>query len=313
MLGKNAAGIYWMFRYLERCENSARLLRAGLRISMTRYDYSDSDWESVLNAVFAKKLFDEIYDECNSSSVTNFILRDKENPSSVLSSVEKARHNARMIRTVLTKEVFEAINEIYFNLRDLLKRQVTEQSLPKTIDIIQRQSAIVRGCLHGTMLRNDVYDFARLGTFVERADNTARILDMKYHILLPAVSYIGSSVDISQWENILRSVSAYQSYRWLNEREINPLGICNYLILDPRLPRSLAFCSTNITNNLKSLSQIYEDSYSSFLISSDYSSYLSKMAVDEIFKIGLHEFLLSFLSKLNTVSDQIENDFRFYK
>ena len=163
------------------------------------------------------------------------------------------------------------------------------------------------------MLRNDVYDFARLGTFVERADNTARILDMKYHILLPAVSYIGSSVDISQWENILRSVSAYQSYRWLNEREINPLGICNYLILDPRLPRSLAFCSTNITNNLKSLSQIYEDSYSSFLISSDYSSYLSKMAVDEIFKIGLHEFLLSFLSKLNTVSDQIENDFRFYK
>ena len=119
----------------------------------------------------------------------------------------QARQNARMVRTVLTKEVFEAINEIYFNLRDLLKRPVTEPALPKTLDTIQRQSALVRGCLHGTMLRNDVYDFARLGTFIERGDNTARILDMKYHILLPAVNYVGSSVDISQWENILSNIT----------------------------------------------------------------------------------------------------------
>ena len=112
MLGRNAAGIYWMFRYLERCENSARLLRAGLRISMTQSDYGSQDWDSVLTAASIKVIFDKNYSECNSSNVTNFILRDKENPSSVLSSVRQARQNARMVRTVLTKEVFEAINEI---------------------------------------------------------------------------------------------------------------------------------------------------------------------------------------------------------
>lgn len=313
MLGRNAAGIYWMFRYLERCENNARLLRAGLRISMTHYDHASQDWDSVLIAASIKTLFDKLYNECNSSSVINFILREKENPSSVISSIDKARQNARMIRTVLTREVFEAINEIYFNLKSLLKRPITEKSLPNTIDIIQRQSALVRGCLHGTMLRNDVYDFARLGTFVERADNTARILDMKYHILLPAVRYVGSSVDISQWENILRSVSAYQSYRWLGENELNPQGICNYLILDARLPRSLNFCSKNISQHLTSLSQSYNTSFCSVDISFSLSLYLKELGIQEIFKNGLHEFLTSFLVKLNSISNQIEKDFRFYK
>ena len=218
-----------------------------------------------------------------------------------------------MVRTVLTREVFEAINEIYFNLRDLLKRPVTEPALPKTLDTIQRQSALVRGCLHGTMLRNDVYDFARLGTFIERGDNTARILDMKYHILLPAVSYVGSSVDISQWENILRSVSAYQSYRWLHENELNPLGICNYLIFDSRLPRSLNFCSHNISSNLNSLSHFYKKSFQSLEISLEFSKYLELVQIDHVFKTGLHEFLSDFLAKFNSISEQIEKDFRFYK
>lgn len=313
MLGRNAAGIYWMFRYLERCENSARLLRAGLRISMTQNDYGYQDWDSVLTAASIKLIFDKNYSESNSSNVTNFILRDKINPSSVLSSVRQARQNARMIRTVLTKEVFEAVNEIYFNLSDLLKRPINEPALPKTLDTIQRQSALVRGCLHGTMLRNDVYDFARLGTFIERGDNTARILDMKYHILLPAVSYVGSSVDISQWENILRSVSAYQSYRWLNENEINPLGICNYLILDPRLPRSLNFCSKNISSNLNSLSHFYNKNFSSLEKSLEFSKYLELVPIDQVFKTGLHEFLSNFLATFNAISAQIEKDFRFYK
>ena len=300
-----------MFRYLERCENSARLLRAGLRISITQSDYGSQDWDSVLTAASIKPIFDKNYSECNSANVTNFILRDKENPSSVLSSVKQARQNARMIRTVLTKEVFESVNEIYFNLKDLLRRPVTEPALPKTLDTIQRQSALVRGCLHGTMLRNDVYDFARLGTFIERGDNTARILDMKYHILLPAVSYVGSSVDISQWENILRSVSAYQSYRWLNENELNPLGICNYLILDSRLPRSLNFCSKNISNNLNSLSNFYIETFPSFEISLEFSRYLETMLIENVFKKGLHEFLLNFIAKFNSISAQIEKDLSF--
>ena len=115
-------------------------------------------------------------------------------------------------------------------LKEVLKRPVNDRNLVKTLALIRRQSGLVRGSLHGTMLRNDIYEFARLGTFVERADYTSRILDMKYYVLLPSISLVGSSMDNRQWENVLRSVSAYRSYRWLNESEMNPRGICKFLI-----------------------------------------------------------------------------------
>ena len=312
MLGRNAAGIFWMFRYLERSENTARIMQAGHRMFLTNTTSGYQDWASILDAVSLREPFEEKSSEFDAPKVRNFVLRDTDNPSSVMSCVANARENARMVRTVLTKEVFEAVNETYLILKNILKRPVSDRNLVKTLATIRRQSGLVRGSLHGTMLRNDIYEFARLGTFLERADYTARILDMKYYVLLPSISFVGSSIDNRQWENILRSVSAYRSYRWLNEYQIDPRGICRFLILDHRFPRSLIFCSRQLSVNLRLLTKEYNRKSKSAKLSRAISKNLDDTKIDDIFEEGLHEFLIGYVANLNDLSIQIENDFRFY-
>ena len=187
MLGKTAGGVFWMLRYMERTENTARMIDAGLRISLTRSSAAESEWTSILTAIGHLDDYLAKHEKVEGGKVVNFLLRDKTNPSSVMSAVEAARTNARMVRTALTREVWEAVNECWMELRDLLARPVREQSLPDILQVIRQRSAYVRGSLHGTMVRNDVYDFARIGTFFERADNAARVLDVKYYILLPSI------------------------------------------------------------------------------------------------------------------------------
>ena len=312
MLGRNAAGIFWMFRYLERSENIARIMQAGHRMFLTSINSSYEDWASILDAMSLREHFEEKTAEFNPSKVRNFILRDADNPSSIISCVTNARENARMVRTVLTKEVFEAVNETYLVLKETLKRPISDRNLVKTLAIIRRQSVLVRGTLHGTMLRNDIYEFARLGTFLERADYTTRILDMKYYILLPSISFVGSSIDNRQWENILHSVSAYKSYRWLNKYQINPRGICKFLILDPRFPRSIIFCARQLATNLRLLTIEYNRKSKSAKLARAISKKLDTSTIDDIFDHGLHEFLRDWIANLNRLSIQIENDFRFY-
>ena len=208
-----------MFRFLERSENTARLVEAGFRIALTRSSDSETEWKSVVTTAAVKAGYQSKYDTFNGPNVVDYLLRDPDNPSSVISVVESARTNARMVRTALTTEVWEAVNENWMTVKALLKRPVRETELPSILGTIRQQSALVRGALHGTMLRNDIYDFARLGTFLERADNTARIIDVKYYTLLPSASFVGSSLDNVQWETILRSVSAHRAFRWLDESE----------------------------------------------------------------------------------------------
>ena len=195
MLGKTAGGLFWMFRYLERSENTARLIDAGFRIALTRSTAAENEWASVVATAGVTQAYTEKYDQYVARNVIDFLLRDKSNSSSVMSVIEGARNNARLVRTALTREVWEATNECYITLKDLLSHPISERDLPETLNTIRQQSALVRGALHGTMLRNDIFDFARLGTFLERADNTARILDVKYYVLLPSASFVGSSLD----------------------------------------------------------------------------------------------------------------------
>ena len=313
MLGKTAARIFWMFRYLERCENTARLINASHFISLTQKQTIDNHWVSILNVAGNKSLFLTKYEEINKSSVINFTLRDKTNPSSVLSSVENARQNARLVRNSITREVFETVNETYLTLKDIFKRPINEKNLLTTLSVIRTKCQLARGALHGTMLRDDIYIFARMGAFIERADNTSRILDMKYYVLLPSVGFVGSTVDNAQWENILRSVSAYRSYNWLNEYEFSPSGICEYLILDVRLPRSLIFCNFSIYENLRSISQYYNKNFKSLVRAEILYEEMLNLSIKKVFEEGLHEFLLRYIKSLFTLSTIIETDFRFYK
>ncbi len=185
MLGRTANGLYWMFRYIERAENIARLVDAGLRMSLTRSDAVEDDWDGVLQSAGVRDAYDEGHGQLTGADAIDYLLRDGSNPSSVMSCIEFARNNARMVRTALTRETWEATNECWIDLRALLDKPLKPAEMPETIDAIKRRAGLIRGAFHGSMLRNELYNFARIGTFIERADNTSRILDVKYYVLLP--------------------------------------------------------------------------------------------------------------------------------
>ncbi|MGZ2258895.1 alpha-E domain-containing protein [Roseobacter sp. A03A-229] len=311
MLGKTAGGLYWMFRFLERSENTARLLEAGFRMALTRSSDAESEWKSVVTTSGAGIGYEAKYDSYSDTLVMDWLLRDPENPSSVMSVTKSARDNARLVRTALTTEVWEAVNDNWMTLRDLLKEPLTTVDLPAALAIIRKQSALVRGALYGTMLRNDIYDFARIGTFIERADNTARIIDVKYYTLLPSASAVGSSLDNVQWEMILRSVSAHRCFRWLDEKDMTATAIADFLIFDKRLPRSLAFCVKQTTENLRYLEQEYQERHPCHDLADRLRRWVSASDINTVFDLGLHEVVTEFIRDNNALGAQIEQDFRF--
>jgi uncharacterized alpha-E superfamily protein len=312
MLGRSASGVLWMSRYLERAENTARLLEAGFRMALTRSSSNANDeWKSVLVTLGLEKEFSARNKEFSGALVTNFILRGQDNPDSVLWMIEHARTNARMVRTAITREVWEATNESWMLLRDVLARPVRDSNLGQVLNLIRRQSMLVRGAMEGTMLRNEIYNFARIGTYVEAADNTARILDVKYHVLLPSVAWVGSQLDHAQWEMLLRSVAGERAFRWLNAGSLDPRGIARFLILDNRFPRSLAYSYAKIGNKLYGLADEYAAESPAHVLVREASARLGDTDIHAIFDFGLHEFLVDFIAENVRLSQAIAADYRF--
>ena len=312
LLGRAANGLYWMNRYIERAENMARLVDTGLRLALTQTSTSADEWASVVRSAGVVGSFEARHPEFEASTVSDFLLRDPANASSVLSSMETARGNARMVRTALTRETWESINEAWMSLTRILANPIDERELPKVLDAIKRETALIRGAFYGTMLRNEIFDFAQLGTFIERADNTARILDVKYYVLLPSAAWVGSTLDNHQWESILRSVSAHRSYRWEYEAEYRPANIADYLIMNRRMPRSLAFCYRSIVNSLVNLAEVYDQSHHCQDRARKQIAKLEKESIRNIFEEGLHEFLTDFIRDNNALGEQVARDYRFY-
>ncbi|WP_323760667.1 alpha-E domain-containing protein [Maricaulis sp.] len=314
MLGKHASGLYWMFRHLERSENTARLVEAGFRLALTRAADGDAEWESIVATAGCRDAYLTHNDGFDSASVIDFLLRSRDNPSSVMSVFDAARSNARMVRTALTREVWESVNEGWMTLRSRLAKPVKQGDLPEVLSLIRHQSGLVRGLYHGTMLRNDIFSYARLGTFLERADNTARILDVKYYVLLPSTSFVGSSLDNVQWDMVLRCASAERAFNWLHGGEASPSSIAEFLILEPEMPRSLIYCSDKFVRNLRYLKDAYGGAHMPSLdIALDLRQGLRSQSIDQVFKTGLHEYLTEFLATINSLGRQIETDYRFYE
>jgi len=313
MLGRTAGGLFWMFRYLERTETVARLIDAGFRIALTRSDVAEQEWASIIRTVDAEEKFLARHEAYSAKAVIDFLLRDRSYPGSVLSMAEAARTNAREVRTALTREVFEATNESYLTLKDALARPVAERDLPTTLNTIRQLSGLVRGALHGTMMRNDIYNFARLGTYIERADSTARILDVKYYVLLPSLAHVGAAIDNVQWEMILRAVSALQAYRWLNKERVSANGISSFLLHDRQLPRSLAFCCDAIVENLDHLAKDYGHPGPAQELAASHRERLMNRDIETIIDDGLHQTLEDFITSNNMLSRQIERDYRFFE
>lgn len=311
MLGKTAGSLFWMLRYLERAENMARLVDAGFRISLTHSETISEEWGSVLSAAGIETLYLEHHGEINTNDVVNFLLTSPDNPSSVYSCIRAARMNGRVARTALTREMWEAVNESWISLNATFEKAITPQKLPDILSHIRRQCALVRGAMEGTMLRNDYYEFANLGKFIERTDATARLLSVKYYLLLPSVNLVGGPVDNTQWETILRSVSAERAYHYLYPGDVNASDICSFLILDRRMPRSLHFCIRGLTQSLDHLRGSYNFTPQSYEQAYDLRAKVENVTIENIFDIGLHEFLTSLSNDTATLAGQLEDDYRF--
>lgn len=313
MLGRNANGVFWMSRYLERAENVARLLDVGFRLALTRgLDASqEEEWRSVLITIGQDDDYSEKFDDYSGPQVFNYILRDRENASSVMQMIANARSNARAVRTSITNEVWEATNESFMILRDQLSRPVRESNLGEILTSVRRQATLVRGAIEGSMLRNEVFNFSRIGTFIERADNTARILDVKYYVLLPSVAWVGSDLDNAQWDTLLRSVAGDRAYRWLNAGRMDPRSITQFLVLDGQFPRSLVFCYDKIRSNMSGLALQYGEETEAHEIMRGAGARLHQTTIDHIFDVGLHQFIQNFLSETTRIGNAIAADYRF--
>jgi len=313
MLGRTANDLFWLSRYLERAENMARLIEVGYRIALLPREGEgyNEEWRSTLQSAGCESGYLGKHEVPTTSDVINYLLFDPENHSSVRSCISVARRNARAQRTAMTREMWESLNSAWIDFEAINPRDITSDRLPALLDWIKERSATFRGALLNTILRNDTFYFSQLGTFLERADNTARILDVKYFVLLPSYEMIGSSVDNLQWASILRSVSAHRSYRWVYKQHYKPWNIADYLILSAEMPRSLRACYLEIDQAVAGLKAFYEQTDSCVPSAHETLEMLATGNIDTIFQSGLHEFLTDFLNRNNRVAQEISEAYHF--
>ena len=313
MLSRTAESLFWMSRLMERAENMARLTEAAFRISLTpdTGDGHREEWRSTLTSAGVLDRFLAKYGDAAFENATTFILFDDENPSSVRSCLRAARTNARMVRTKITGDMWEAMNATWLTFDAMQPGEITAASLPELLDWIRERGALFRGTLLGTILRDDGYFFSQLGAFVERADNTARILDVKYFILLPSNQAIGGDIDTYQWETILRSVSAHRAYRHVFHENYRPWNVAEFLILHKEMPRSLRFCYDWLQAAVDGLGALYGERHRSSEMVAETRNLLMTMSMETIFQGGLHEFLTAFISRNNRLTAAIAADYHF--
>ena len=309
MLGRHADNLYWLARYLERAENIARRIESGLHYALTRPNESEGEWLSILVSTGGDALFRQNYDTVSMSNVINFMLRDKANTNSIISLLEMARKNGRSVRTTLTQEVWQSLNQSWMTGQAALKRPVKMRDLPTILENTVQGSSVFRGALYGTMLHNDIFNFLRLGTFIERADNSARIIAHNYYRLLPTASVMVGESDNSQWEIILRSLGGWRSFNWLNRGQVDPAIVADFLIFDERMPRSLSYCYKEIQSNLCDLETDYEREYDAGILARTIRKKLKDGASRTNFASDLHEFITDFIATNNQLSLTIAEDF----
>jgi uncharacterized alpha-E superfamily protein len=251
MLARVADRIFWMSRQMERAENMARIL--GVTSNLLLLDTGELQEQNLLaplSITETEEAYKERHDKLTLPALIEFMALDEKNPSSIYSCLKWARENAHAVRWQITSEMWETLNATWIEMRAIPRGRVTGAGAMQFFDWVKERSHLFRGVTYGTSVRGEAFNFSRLGTFLERADNTARILDVKYHILLPSVEDVGGALDYYQWTALLRSVSAFETYRQLYRDQIFPIKVAQLLILERRMPRSLAGCFDQIIESM---------------------------------------------------------------
>ncbi len=306
MLSRTADSLFWLARYVERAENVARLVAVAHRMASVARSLGSAgnEWLSTLIATGCATGFFAKYSEAVPADVVDYLVRDPDNPSSIVSCLETARGNARAVRTALTADMWDALNGTWFGLRGQAER--SKADVMEFLEWIRERSQLFEGAYGSTMLRNDAWYFTRLGTFIERADCTARILNVKYYVLLPQDEGVGGALDYYQWQSILRSVSALRSYHWVYHERLQPWLVAEFLILRPEMPRSLLSCFNEITQSLTQLADAYGGKRGEcHRLAGELHAKLRYARTEAIFQSGLHEFLAEFIDRTSALGAEI--------
>src|SRR6267143_840536 len=311
MLSRTADNLYWLARYVERAEYLARILETSMRLTTLPLAYvgATNEWETAVATAGCRKSFFAHYAEANEENVTEFLAFSIENPSSIRNCIEIARQNARSVRTALTIETWETINGAWLELKRFGNGPPSRDEFLRFLHWVQETSLRFDGSAYRTMLRNDAYWFSRLGLYIERADNTARILDVKYHLLLPAEEHVGGPLDYFQWATMLRSVSALTAYHWVYRESLKPWLIADLLILNDSLPRSLASCYGNLVRNLDQIGVAYGRQGASQRHARGVRNRLEHSHMDDIFQRGVHEFIQEFIADNSRLGEIITKQY----
>jgi len=319
MLSRVAGSLYWMSRYLERAENQARLIDVNLQILLDFGELPDETlnqhWGPVLSSSGDKDLFFNLYEHSNNETVTEFLTFRRENPNSLISCISNARENARQVRDQISGEMWEVLNDAYHFVQGANAQKLwhSGDGASAFYDQIKRYSHLFQGITHATFFQNEGFEFIEFGKFLERADKTTRLLDIKYHILLPKITDVGGAVDAAQWHAVLRSASALEAYRRFYVADILVGKVVEFLLFEEGFPRSLLFCLRRMAAYLQQISQPgkhYQDdaidSFQRFLVR------LGDMSVDQVFDQGLHEFLREAQNVIGAVGGFAYNTFMYH-
>ena len=298
MLSRTADNLYWIARSMERADTSARLLEVGSRMSLipSTHGYR-SEWDSLLQAAGMAEGFRQKYGDPVQRNLESWLFFDRDNPSSVASCVTAARENGRIVRTALTTQVWDALNTAFQELKQLEREERSTLELSRMTEWVMRHAAMLRGAIDATLLRGPGYSFLNMGYYLERADNTARLLDVKYYVLLPRLEFVGSGLDNYQWTTLLRAMGAHRAFHWAYGGDVTASKIAHFLILNPQAPRSLITCVAGMANHLGRLAKAYGRETEAQSVATGMLAELENETVERIFDEGLHEYLTRFIRR----------------
>ncbi len=307
MLSRTADHLFWMSRYIERAESLARLLDVTWQMSLVpqSLEAANQNWNAIIALNSLEEKFADRYSAVNAENVLRFMVSDTGNHASILSCLRLTRENAHAVRGTITSEMWETMNSTWLEAREKSFEQIANAGVGEFFDWVKMRSSLSRGTTLGTLLQDEAYHFIRLGTLLERADNTARILDVKYHVLRPYGDE--GATDFYQWGALLRSVSAFEVYRKAYRDVITPERVAELLILRSDMPRSLHFCLNGVVKNLELIAnrQSGETQRQAGLLHAQ----LHYARIEDILEHGLHEYLTDFMDRIYMLGDGVSKNF----
>lgn len=311
MLSRVADSIYWLDRYVERAENIARFIDVNLNLLLDAPVIMEQQWEPLIRTTGDLSLFQKRYGEATADNVIQFLTFDQEYSNSILSCLRSARENARSVREIISSEMWEQVNTFYLMVQAASQQQhLTLTQLPHFFAEVKMASHLFAGVMNATMSHNEAWHFGQLGRLLERADKTTRILDVKYFILLPSPSDVGTALDELQWIALLKSASGYEMYR-KKQRRISPKDVASFLVLDREFPRSISYCLIRAERSLHEISGTTPGTWSNPAERAlgKVRAELDFIMIEDIIQMGLHEFLDQIQGHLNLAGEQIFKTF----